>query len=65
MLAKFSDFNIPGYVLTNVTLSYKFALKKMPYGQLSLRHLNLLKAAPLRRNCRPVCYARRGCQPVR
>ena len=28
MLAKFIGFNISGYALTNVTLSYKFALKK-------------------------------------
>ena len=40
MLAKFSDFNISEYALTNVTFSYKFAFKKMPYGRLSLRHLN-------------------------
>ena len=27
MLAKFSDFNISGYALTNVAFSYKFAFK--------------------------------------
>ena len=35
-------FNISEYALTNVTFSYKFAFKKMPYGRLSLRHLILL-----------------------
>ena len=32
MLAKFIDFNISGYALTNVTLSFKFAFKKYTMG---------------------------------